>query len=224
MFKYFNKCLFCLKRAKDRRNICASCYQNLPWMEGHCCCVCLAELDSENQETCGDCISSPKYFDQLVTPLEYRDQIHQSIVSFKFKQQLIQGRLLADCWLENYEATIKPELILPVPLHRFRQIRRGFNQSAEIAKHWSKHLDIPYSSKHLKRKNHTQTQRSLKRVGRLKNLRGAFEITDSNLPKHIAIVDDVFTTGSTVNEVAKQIRRCSAVKTVEVWSLAKRQS
>lgn len=222
MFKFFNKCLFCAKRATIHRNICNACYQNLPWLEGHFCRVCLAELESENQDVCGDCIADPKYFDQLITPLEYRDQIHQSIVSFKFKQQLIQGRLLADCWLENYESSSKPELILPVPLHRFRQIRRGFNQSAEIAKHWSKQLDIPYSNQHLKRKKHTKTQRSLKRTGRLKNLRGAFEVIDSSLPKHIAIVDDVFTTGSTVNEVARQIRRCSSVETIEVWALAKR--
>lgn len=223
MIKFFNKCLYCKNKADKQRNLCSPCYQSLPWLEGHFCQNCLLPLDSLNIETCGDCLARPKSFERLYAGFEYRDLVHHSVVQYKFKQQLIHGRLLADGWLQQRSSQFeKPDLIVPVPLHWRRQLKRGFNQSAVLAKYWGKQLGVPASNCHLHRIRATTAQMTLKREQRLTNLKGAFSVAEHPFPKHIAIVDDVYTTGSTVQAIAKQIRQHTGVERIDIWVLARR--
>ncbi len=113
-----------------------------------------------------------------------------------------------------------PELIIPVPLHPARYRSRGFNQAIEIAWPISKALDIPIDNHTIKRIVNTGTQTKLHARERRKNLRGAFQLKKPLTAKHIAIIDDVITTGSTVTELAVVLKKAGAER-IEVWSFAR---
>ncbi len=113
-----------------------------------------------------------------------------------------------------------PELIIPVPLHHARYRSRGFNQAIEISRPLSATLKIPMDNHAVKRIINTSSQSELHAKERHKNIRGAFQVKKAINAKHIAIIDDVITTGSTVTELAKVLKR-AGVKRVDVWSFAR---
>lgn len=222
MNKYFNCCLYCQAWQPTHRNLCGSCRNTLPYLKGHRCEVCLSLLSSTAQIRCGACLSQTKAFDHLVAPFDLEGLVHQSILQFKFREALIHGHLLSQLLLEYIQAkhVTLPNLILPVPLHRKRQFWRGFNQSYEIAKHLSKHLAVPVSSNVLIKIKNTQAQNQSSRMQRVENLKRAFILRNQVLPRHVALLDDVYTTGSTALECAKILKK-GGVQQVDVWVVAK---
>ncbi len=114
----------------------------------------------------------------------------------------------------------KPDALIAVPLHSSRLKERGFNQSDEIALYLKKQLDIPLLNQHLKRVIDTVSQASLKAPERRKNLNNAFQYQHTDGTDFIAIIDDVVTTGSTANEIAKTLKK-TGVKRVEIWTFAR---
>ena len=127
------------------------------------------------------------------------------------------GDLLADA--VNAQA-VKPEVIIPVPLHSSRYRERGFNQSLEIARILSRRLVIPLDYRSCSRIHATQAQTQLDAKERARNLKKAFAITKPLPYTHVAILDDVVTTGATVNELAKMLRQ-AGVKRIDVWACAR---
>ncbi len=113
-----------------------------------------------------------------------------------------------------------PELIIPVPLHNERLRQRGFNQALELARVLSRQLDIPIDQKSCIRCRPTDTQSRLEKSERSKNMRGAFTIRGAIKSNHIALVDDVVTTGSTVSEITKLLKQ-HGVKRVDIWAVAR---
>jgi ComF family protein len=113
-----------------------------------------------------------------------------------------------------------PDVIMPVPLHPSRLRERGFNQALELAKPIGREFDIPIDTKSCKRIKATATQSTLDKKIRIKNMRGAFEIVQPLDCKHLVLIDDVVTTGTTVNELAK-ILKANGVQRVDVWALAR---
>jgi Predicted amidophosphoribosyltransferases len=109
-----------------------------------------------------------------------------------------------------------PEIIIPVPLHPQRFRERGFNQSIEIAKSLSRHLNIPIDTQSCIRKRNTLHQIDLPARQRQSNMKQAFKVKQPMKARHIAILDDVMTTGSTVNELAKVLKQ-SGVNRVDIW-------
>lgn len=114
----------------------------------------------------------------------------------------------------------KPDVLLAVPLHSKRLSERGFNQSELIAEHIHKGTGIPLMHHQLKRTINTQSQTSLKAAERRKNLKDAFQYSGVNTIKSVAIIDDVVTTGSTANEIAKTLKQ-HGVERVEIWAFAR---
>ena len=113
-----------------------------------------------------------------------------------------------------------PEYIVPVPLHSRRISQRGFNQSLELAKQLSRALGVALDANTVTRTRHTAPQTGLSEQERRKNVRGTFHVSADMQGKHVAIVDDVMTTGSTVGELARTLKRVG-VQRVDVWALAR---
>jgi len=144
------------------------------------------------------------------------------LLQLKFHQKLhlatLLGGLLAD-GVEGREAPL-PECLLPVPLHSRRLSERGYNQAQELARVLSSRLNIPLEISLCTRQRETTPQTALDGKERRRNLRGAFTVRKGALPRHIAIIDDVVTTGTTVSELARTLRRYG-VERVEVWACAR---
>jgi ComF family protein len=144
------------------------------------------------------------------------------ISDFKFSGKFYSGGLLAKLLINFIETNgiELPEMIMPVPLHPTRLTERGFNQALELAKPIGRHFNIPVDKKSCSRIKATATQSTLDKKVRTKNMRGAFAIAQRFNCKHLAIIDDVVTTGNTVNELAKTVK-ASGVQRVDVWALAR---
>ena len=195
-----------------------------------CCVQCAEELPttmgrvSAPQSTrCGRCISNPPAFQQTFFAYDYNGPVAKLIQRFKFNEALILNHLLADMItsrLKAHEFPL-PDALIPVPLHPARLKQRGFNQSFELSVHCSRALKIPLISSSLRRRRNTPAQSGLSSIERRRNLRHAFYWTGTDIQGlHIALVDDVLTTGSTVTECAKLLLRNGAAR-VDVWTAAR---
>jgi len=173
-------------------------------------------------EICIRCLTTPKLWQTMVAPLSYKKPISHSIQLLKFNQKLEVLRSLVEL-VEPTFSTLHPmpQLLIPVPLHQNRYRQRGYNQSYEIALILSKALGVPCSDHYAERIIDTPRQSDLKLKQREKNIKNAFLVDDAiGQYQHIAIIDDVVTTGSTVHELTKHCLR-NGVKTVDVWAIAR---
>jgi len=202
--------------------ICEPCKADLPW-QGSRCLRCALPLGSRRDSICGACIQTPPPFYRTVCPLQYEFPANRLVQAFKFKRQLAAGRVLSHliCESVNEQDSDIPEMLIPVPLHKLRLLTRGFNQAYELASYAGKVLGIPLAAGVLRRQRNTKAQSGLSRIQRRKNMRGAFYWHDSGKPaRHIALIDDVMTTGTTVTECARVLKR-AGVKRVDVWVAAR---
>jgi ComF family protein len=144
-------------------------------------------------------------------------------IKFRARMNLIRllGNLLADALLSADGAVPaeQPQAILPVPLHPARLRQRGYNQALELARVVGRRLSIPVDASSCQRTRATRAQSELEERQRLQNIRGAFATT-GRLPRHLAILDDVVTTGATVSELARALHR-GGCERVDVWTLAR---
>ena len=148
----------------------------------------------------------------------YDAPIDGLIGDFKFREDLGAGRHLAHLALPT-SAVGTPQALLPVPLHRSRLRQRGFNQSLELAKYWSRRRGIPVVAQALARVRATAMQSALTGAERAANVQGAFRAAGL-LPPHVALVDDVYTTGATCAAAAEALL-AAGVRRVDVWCLAR---
>jgi ComF family protein len=142
---------------------------------------------------------------------------------FKFGRDLAAGRVLSEVLIEQAQRAPPPlpDVLVCVPLHRTRLRERGFNQAVELARPLARTLGIALSNDLLERTRDTRAQTGLDAIARRRNLRGAFAVSAKRpIPRHIALFDDVMTTGSTVRECARVLRRAGAER-VDVWALAR---
>jgi ComF family protein len=216
-----NLCLLC-KVVTPNPFICERCFQNLPWINPNVCTICANPLSGNNQQhQCGQCQQQPPAYDNTFAIFYYCFPIDRLILRLKFSNKLVYAKLLAHFFCIKYQSCIhKPDFIIPIPLHANRMKQRGFNQSHEIAKIIAKKLQIPVIANACERILDTQPQLALPANLRTKNIRKAFQINQAISAQAIAIVDDVVTTGSTVQELAKLLKK-QGVKRVDIWCCAK---
>jgi ComF family protein len=169
---------------------------------------------------CGQCLNSPPEQDASFSLFRYQDPIDRLIADLKYHDKLALTHLFAMQMAQQLKQRPKPELLLPIPLHPRRLRGRGFNQSLELAKQLSRQLDIPVRHDILSRVRDTPPQASLPFSERKRNMKQAFQIHHTNIPAHIALIDDVLTTGHTANVAAKLLRK-AGVDTIEVWTIAR---
>jgi ComF family protein len=144
------------------------------------------------------------------------------IRALKFQGERVYGRVLGTLLgeLRAADARPLPQLVIPVPLHRRRYAERGFNQAAELARFAAGVLRLPMSERVLQRPHATLVQSDLPAAARQRNVRGAFEVVRRPVPLHVALVDDVLTTGSTLNEAARVLQMAGAAA-IEIWVAAR---
>jgi ComF family protein len=204
-------------------DICNHCRTGLPY-NLNCCRICALPLAQQAPErpVCGNCLRHPPSFDSCHAAFTYDYPISNLVSSFKFAGELHTGRLLAMLLIDSIEAARPPlpELLIPVPLHRARLRERGFNQALELARPLGRRFGIPVQAHGCQRIRATAAQSSLHQLERRKNIRGAFTLEKVINAGHVAIVDDVVTTGSTAAELAHTLKR-AGVGRVDVWTLAR---
>jgi ComF family protein len=196
-------------------------WQELDFIAPPYCATCGLPFDFEDsiEDTtiCGDCLSEPPRFDIARAALRYNDASRRLLLRFKYGDQQHAAVTFAR-WLHlsGLESLKTADFILPVPLHWRRLWQRRFNQSALLAKALALRSDIPYLANALTRRRFTGPQKGLNRRNRQKNVRMAFTVTPSVKArikgKHLILIDDVMTSGATVNECAKLLKHAGAAK------------
>jgi ComF family protein len=215
-------CLLCGAPGESERDLCAGCHADLP-LNSQACQQCGIPLRYASTELiCGECQQQPPAFDRTFAPLLYQPPVDYLIKGLKFSGRLAAARLLGE-WLGDalqQRVGNLPEYLIPVPLHPSRLRERGFNQSLELARPVARRLGIPLLPQGVRRIRHTQPQTQLAAEARRSNVQGAFAVSRLLQARHVAILDDVITTGSTVNEIAR-VLRAAGVEEIEVWACAR---
>lgn len=189
------RCHFC-ERGGVTGPVCAGCQNRLPWDD-----------------------RAP---DRAWAAFRYTASIAGQIVALKFHARLAPAHVLGTLMAQRLARRARPlpELLLPVPLHHARLRTRGYNQSLELARVITGHLRIRLAPAAARRVRSTPEQTRLNAAQRLRNVRGAFEVSDVVRGRHIAILDDVITTGATSGELARMAYAAGA-REVEIWAAAR---
>lgn len=233
-FVFPAECTYCHKFIGDNRIalFCQSCWGKIAFVIGPVCPRCgqpylsKATLQKTPHFTCGTCRTTKIFFDRAVTTTYYEDVVKEAIHQFKFNHKTGLGKPLAQLMIAHFSeelASSQYHAILPVPLHKMRQRHRGYNQSAILAKYISQHGQIPLMINNLIRIRDTDSQALLKgQKARQANVKNAFRVTypPSLREKHVILVDDVLTTGATVNECSKTLKE-AGVKSILVLTLSR---
>lgn len=214
-------CMLCGAPGLPGLDICFECQSELSYNRS-CCSRCAVPLPSPSVEICGACLKSPPKFDSCFSPFVYEGYVADLVSRLKFHSQLQSARLLAHLMMQEIEEqeVDLPDLMLPVPLHPSRIRERGYNQAVELGRYLSKGLKIKMDRFSCVRKRSTEAQTSLPRKKRINNVRGAFALPKEISADHVALLDDVVTTGSTAGELAALLKQ-SGVKRVDVWTIAR---
>lgn len=220
-------CLLCLGNGpQTTAGICDACRADLPWLHNQCrrCALPIPV----NDQLCGKCQVRNPAFAQVVSPLLYRFPIDSLIPAFKYHDQLIYGRLLARLLAEavhfhysEHDQSL-PDRVLAMPLHPTRQAKRGFNQAQELAGPVARYLQLPLCRHSLQRVRHTEAQQGLSASDRKRNLADAFQSPPSAAVRglHLALVDDVVTTGATADAASRVLMEAGAAS-VSIWCIAR---
>ncbi len=193
---------------------CSRCWNQIPWVVSPLCPRCgrpFRDSPDSPDHLCGECIESSYHFDSARSAVAHEGIVRTRIHQFKFDAQLGWVPSLVEL-LEIAHTGLglpAPELVLPVPLHTKRLKQRGFNQSGLLAGELARKLRVPVSFDTIVRKNRTQPQTRLNRSERLKNVKGVFELAGAQRVRgrRILLVDDVFTTGTTLSECARTLKK-----------------
>ena len=218
-------CLLCNELSDTPLPICMPCESELPWL-GDACQVCALPL-AANGLTCDQCLKARPAFTQVIAPWTYSFPIDSLITRFKHSSNWPYGRLLAELLAQSLhyrfeEGLQRPDALIPVPLARKRLRRRGFNQAAMLARWLSDELQIACDEQWVIRTQDTSAQQDLNARARQHNLRRAFALhPQANIRgRHLALVDDVLTTGATARTLARLLMDAGASR-VDVYCLAR---
>lgn len=217
-------CLLCEQAAEDGR-LCGDCLADLPW-NLHACPACAQPVPA-GQGLCGACDRRRPPQTRTLAPLRYEFPVDHLVAGLKYRGRLahapLLGHLLADAVREAGGPL--PDLLLPVPLHDRRLGERGYNQALEIARPLARALGRPLETRLLRRRRATAVQMSLGARERARNPAAAFEVDAARHAAlgrlaRVAVIDDVMTTGATLNELAKNLKHAGAIH-VSGWVVAR---
>ena len=223
------RCLVCREPGAAGRDLCRGCTRALPWNRSACarCAIPLPTPASDHggaggdAPVCGACLRRAPPLAEVHAAFVYAFPLDRLLPRFKFHHDLAAGRLLAQGMADAFRGLPLPDALIPVPLHRARLRARGYDQALELAKPLARALDIPLRDHALSRIRHTSPQSELDARGRRRNLRGAFAAASKHvLPTHVALIDDVMTTGATLHAAAFALRRAGANR-VDAWVCAR---
>lgn len=223
------RCLICAQRSDTSRDLCAACRADFHANE-RCCARCALPLVLP-AALCGECLKQAPPFDAAFTPFVYGHPLAHLITQLKFGHSLAAGRVVAELWVEALRHALAkgavsalPEVVIPIPLHAQRLRERGYNQALELARPLARAFDLTLAPGLLARTRATPAQAELDAKTRRKNLRGAFAFQPPpdrpDPPASAVLLDDVMTTGATLAECARTLRRAGVAR-IEVWAFAR---
>ncbi len=196
-------------------SLCPGCYQRLPWLAAVRCPQCA--LPTRDGSVCGACLAHPPRFDSVTAAFAYAWPLAPLIRHYKYGGNLALAQLLAHALVERLPGDA--DLIIPMPLAAARLRSRGFNQALEIARVASRLTRVPLAAA-CRRVRDSGPQAALPWKERAKNIRRAF-VCDIDLSgMRVAVIDDVMTTGATLNELARSLRQAGAIE-IQGWMVAR---
>jgi ComF family protein len=215
-------CRLCRSPLSGGPDLCPGCLHDLPWLEAGCPQCARPLAPGCEPVLCGACQQRAPAFDAATALLHYRPPADYLVQRFKFAGELALAPLLAGLLAIKIAArhSSLPGQLIPVPLHASRLRERGFNQATELARVLGRRLDLCVDHRLCQRVRRTEPQSTLPIKQRHANLRNAFTVNGRLASTHVAIVDDVMTSGHTSGELARILKQAGA-RRVEVWVIAR---
>ncbi|MCX8027660.1 MAG: ComF family protein [Thermodesulfovibrionales bacterium] len=208
-----DKCPVCSERSdKDEINpFCSACWNEISPYNGYRCDICGIPIESIHTSICGECLQKTPFYDKIFYYGLYEKVLKEVIHLLKYQSISRLSKVVAHL-VSSVEIPQGIDIVTPVPLHKMRLLVRGFNQSANIAYHFSRIKAIQFKVDILKKTVNTPPQTTMQRDERLKNMKGKFSVAKDVKDKVILLFDDVVTTSATVNECAKVLKIAGARK------------
>jgi ComF family protein len=216
------RCLFCCAPAAAH-GACEACSKALPWNERACRACGLPLAGATAAGACGDCLRAAPPQDASWVAFRYAAPLDQAIVDLKFHGRLAPAHVLGGLMARRLARRPEPlpELLIPVPLSPGRLRRRGYNQALELGRELARLLSLPLAPSAARRVRATLEQTRLDAPARRRNVRGAFAVAAAAVAgRHVALLDDVVTTGATMAELARATRAAGAAR-IEAWAAAR---
>ena len=200
-------CPLCDEIITPEELICKHCSLGIKLVQEPKCKKCGKKLLSDRQEYCHNCSENNHFFETGISTFEYTEEIRKAIYKFKYHNRRDYGKFFADAIYKNNGREIegwKADVMIPVPIHYKRRVKRGYNQAEILARELGEYINIPINSKCIVRQNNTKPQKELSVLERKQNLENAFKIVDNVVKyKKVILIDDIYTTGSTIDGCAK---------------------
>lgn len=216
------RCILCRASSGRDSDLCSDCEAELsrPWPHCRHCGL----PNTINSEFCGHCSREHFSFERCIALAPYQHPLDHLVTGLKYQRRMAAGKVLAQLLAhkvsQQYHQDDWPQVLIPVPLHWRRQWRRGFNQAHYLAAILAAQLELPLQARCLVRRDATHSQQGMDRRQRRRNLRHAFSVIEPPAHSHIALIDDVVTTGTTSNLLCKQLLKHGATR-VDVWCLGR---
>ncbi len=218
-------CILCSQTAGDS-GLCPACLGALPSADGDRCSICASPVPmpipkvAQTTTLCGRCIQHRPSYDYAIAALDYVSPVDYLIGGLKYSRNLSAARALAYVLARILEREPYPDVVLPMPIAPARMRERGFNQATEIARYACAEFGIRPTHSIARRNSAGSPQSSLPWRQRARNVRGVFAVNADVAGKTIAVIDDVLTSGATLNELATVLKRAGA-KSVTGWIVAR---
>ncbi|MFM2481757.1 ComF family protein [Celerinatantimonas sp. YJH-8] len=216
-FYHLQRCLGCQQSLDQHSHWCSECLTQLTPIYTHRCLQCALPIASGDR--CGHCLHEAPYFDETFTFDDYRWPLAQFVQQFKHRRQTQLAQGLAELFY-SYHPDLDSACLCPVPMHWRKRWQRGFNQSELLARALAKQFRLPYRSLFSKPKSSADLI-GLSRKQRQHIVKNSYQLLpNQSLPDQVTLVDDVMTTGATLNELARQLKQAGVAK-VDCWVLAR---
>ena len=211
---YPSTCIFCGKLCGE--GICKACREKVKYIREPRCKKCGKPIESREAEFCYDCRKQTFHYEQGRSLWLHQEPISNSIYAFKYKNRQVDGEVYGREMARRFEKLIRfweIDVIIPVPIHKKKRRKRGFNQAELIAKEVGNILNIPVNCTSVVRMKETTPQKELGSRSRKRNLKRAFRVTDCRLKgKRVLLIDDIYTTGSTIDSIAEILGKTGCEK------------
>lgn len=203
-------CMLCGTLLETRTGLCPGCRTKLRWIGQPRCMCCGRPLVLDGEEYCGDCSRRKRDFDAGIGVFPYRNVIRQAVLDLKNNGKRENAAFLGACMAASVRPLLsswRPRCLVPIPLDRRKKRIRGYNQAFLLAKETGRCLGLPVRGDLLFRRPGRQEQKKLHRFARRRNQEGTFYVRAKAVPETVLLVDDIYTTGNTLEAAARELKR-----------------
>ena len=215
---YPDRCPICGRVVTFEIKVCNDCKGRLRAVGGNTCVRCGCILKSKNDVLCKECKKEERFFDKGISAFFYNDAIKEAIINFKYHNKRELAMFFAKYMVKTMEREgfLESDMLIPIPIHKSRRVKRGYNQAEVLCKEISKLTGIPMKNDIIIREKKTEALKEQGRQERLNSLKNAFAVDNKKKDlikgKTVIMVDDIYTTGSTMDAMGKVVLECGALK------------